>query len=88
MAKMKGRGKKCPFCGGLKLYDEGDGVLVCSAGCFIMWESEEDKVGSPGQGRGFLCPTCKTQTLHDVVVTAGGKAIYECSKCSIRGIRL
>ena len=54
----KGRGKKCPFCGRLKMQvDSSKSFRQCSGCGFVGWRITAPV--KPGSGMGYTCPNCK-----------------------------
>lgn len=72
-------GSKCPYCEKSTYYVQGP-VSQCSKCGTTGWGwNREVKKGK--SGKGFTCPNCDKQTLHQVANVGNSHAVRRCATC-------
>lgn len=71
-------GSQCPHCEQKTFYNEG-AVSQCTKCGTTGWGW--NRAVNPGSGKGFKCPNCEWNTLHQVVELNKNHAVRRCSTC-------
>lgn len=71
-------GSECPNCKQRTFFNEGP-VSQCSKCGTTGWGWNRSV--KPGSGKGYICPHCDKQTLHQVIDIGDKHALRRCATC-------